>query len=331
MKNMKIFAYIIILILFNSVTALSDISASTPTNLIQKIASATSFTSTAGNNTQNINEIQNTTNAAIDVKQIKKTVNEDAKKFGLLINEAALSRMTGEDSTKTQLVKIGGPKNIYEGKKDLKPNLDTIVYDTGLMTLSKEAGHYNNDNTNTIFNSSTGSQQARIKVYVDFKRKVLWGDIESRVTLTGASQMNNTFVGGSSAITALPVDKELTHTLDTSTGNALTPVNEPYPWYTKHATTSLVRADGTLAPYFDNAERLDMQKNLSHGSGGDDNVYIGARFSTTGSGTPGQATASFEASHGDANDTSADFADGVVRYSATTTITASKYTGEKSN
>jgi hypothetical protein len=148
------------------------------------------------------------------------------------------------------------------------------VFDTGLMTLAKEGGHYNNDNTNTIFDTSAGAQQARIKVYVDFKRKVLFGEIESRVTLSGASQMINTKNGGAKAIVSLPVDGELTHTVVSSTGKILLNSSEPYAWLDKHATTSLVRADGSLAPYYDSSERADMLKNVSHGTGGDGNVFV---------------------------------------------------------
>ena len=104
----------------------------------------------------------------------RKTVQQDAKTFGLLVNEAALARESGITSTNKQLVKIGGAKNLYEGREDLEPTLDTIVYDTGLMTLTKEGGHYNDDSSNTIFDTTSGAQQARVKVYVDFKRKVLW-------------------------------------------------------------------------------------------------------------------------------------------------------------
>ena len=175
--------------------------------------------------------------------------------------------------------------------------------------------------------ASSGAQQGRIKVYVDFKRKVLWGDVESRITLTGETQMTNTYVGASGAITTLPVDKELIHTIDDGTNQALPVNSEPYPWLNKHATTSLVKADGSLAPYYDASERSDMQTNVSHGTGGDNNVLVEARFTTTGSGTPGQSTVSFEASHAAANASASDFADGVVRYSATVETTATKYTG----
>ena len=165
--------------------------------------------------------------------------------------------------------------------------------------------------TNTIFDAtSAGAQQGRIKVYVDFKRKVLWGDVESRITLTGEAQMTNTYVGASGAITTLPVDKELIHTIDDGTNQALPVNSEPYPWLNKHATTSLVKANGRLAPYYDASERSDMQTNVSHGTGGDNNVLVEARFTTTGSGTPGQSTVSFEATHAAANASASDFADG---------------------
>ena len=242
MKNMKIFTSSLLILFLSNVSVLSDITASTPTNIIQKIATASSFTSTAQSTAQNASQIQQTTNNVISAKEIKKTVQQDAKKFGLLINEAALSNLTGEESNETQLVAINAQENVLSGSTELKPNLDTIVYDTGLMTLAKEGGHYNNDNTNTIFDTSAGAQQARIKVYVDFKRKVLFGEIESRVTLSGASQMINTKNGGAKAIVSLPVDGELTHTVVSSTGKILLNSSEPYAWLDKHATTSLVRA-----------------------------------------------------------------------------------------
>ena len=120
---------------------MSDITASTPTNIIQKIATASSFTSTTQSTAQNAIQIEQTTNNVISAKEIKKTVQEDAKKFGLLINEAALSNLTGEESNKTQLVAINAQENVLSGSTELKPNLDTIVYDTGLMTLALSLIH----------------------------------------------------------------------------------------------------------------------------------------------------------------------------------------------
>jgi hypothetical protein len=43
MKIVKNLFYLIIILSFNSISVLAEITASTPTNIIQKIASATSF------------------------------------------------------------------------------------------------------------------------------------------------------------------------------------------------------------------------------------------------------------------------------------------------
>ena len=347
MKKINCLLCTIILLSLSSASVLADVTASTPTNLIQKIASATSYTSTSQSSAQNVNVIQNTTSKVIDGKKLRKTVEQDAKTFGLLINEAALARESGVASTNKQMVQIGGPKNLYEGREDLEPTLDTIIYDTGLMTLTKEGGHYNDDSSNTIFDATSGAQQARVKVYVDFKRKVLWGDVESRITLSGASQMTNTYTGGSAAITSLPVDKELIHTVSGSTKLALdrtaTPsLNgdaEPYAYLknTNNFLNSLLDANGDIASYnpaFADDDMADMVKNVAHGTGGDGNVLVQARFTTTGSGTPGKSVASFEASNAASCGSSCSsseqntFKDSVVRYSKTVETTATKYKAE---
>ena len=226
----------------------------------------------------------------------------------------------------------------------MEPTLDTIIYDTGLITLTKEGGHYNDDSSNTIFDVTSGAQQARVKVYVDFKRKVLWGDVESRITLSGASQMTNTYIGSSAAITSLPVDKELLHTVSSTTGLSLDRTAdpslngnaEPYPYLKNNNDflNSLLDANGNIASYdpaYAADDMADMVKNVAHGSGGDKNVLVQARFLTTGSGTPGKSVASFEASNaascGSSCSTSEQntFKDSVVRYSATVETTAKKY------
>ena len=347
MNNLKIFISSLFILFLSSLSVMSEITPSTPTNLIQKIASATSFTSTNQSSAQNANVIQNTTSTVINGKELRKTVEQDAKAFGLLVNEAALKRESGVTSNNKQTVKIGGAKNLYEGREDLEPTLDTIVYDTGLMTLTKEGGHYNDDSSNTIFDTTSGAQQARVKVYVDFKRKVLWGDVESRITLSGASQMTNTYTGSSAAITSLPVDKELLHTVSSTTGlpldrtadPSLNGNAEPYPYLKNNNDflNSLLDANGSIASYdpaYAADDMADMVKNVAHGTGGDKNVLVQARFLTTGSGTPGKSVASFEASNaascGSSCSTSEQntFKDSVVRYSATVETTAQKYKAE---
>jgi hypothetical protein len=199
------------------------------------------------------------------------------------------------------------------------------------------------DSSNTIFDATPGAQTARIKIYVDFKRNVLFGEIESTVTLQGGSGMTTLAKGGAKVISpdTLPLDGELTKTLDTGTGALMSDDDAPYAYYDKggpdnppnptaedgkHSITSIVRADGTPALFEygidDENERKAFQKQYSHAADGAKDILIGARFFTPGEGTFGTSTASFEASHGAHDDEPEDFIAGVVRYSATATTTA---------
>ena len=357
MKTLKYLISVIIFLFANTAFVFSDITASAPTNLIATIAAASSFSTINESTAESSELVQNITNEAIDTEQVLEAVQEGAEIFGQQNDDEALAAFASEDTA--TLTVIGGEENVFASRRDLEPNLDTIVYDTGVMILTNEAdsgsaiaNNYNDDSSNTIFDATPGAQTARIKIYVDFKRNVMFGEIESTVTLQGGSGMTTLAKGGAKVISAdtLPLDGELTKTLVTSGTNAGTlgvGDDDPFPYYDtggagnpptgengKHSITSIVRADGTPASFefpqssaANTAERKAFQKEYSHADGGKDNVLIGARFKTPGEGTLATSTASFEASFGGPNDDAADYigADGdrkVVRYSATVNTTA---------
>ena len=338
---------------FNIGLVFSDITASAPTNLISSIATATSFTSLEQISPEAASEIQNTTSSIIDGDALQDEVQQGAKEFGANISAA-----------NEKFVTIG-EKNDYDERDDLEPTLGTIVYDTGLITLERVAGHYDTDNLDPSGNSKTiftGTQQARIKVYVDFNRQVLFGSVESRISLSDGSQMTNTYNGSSTTISenTLPVDKELAHTVSSSTGLTLALTDggpscadggtcpsvsndlEPFPYdkNTGQFLNSLLTENGEQAPYqlagFPDADLQDMVQSVSHGSGGDKNVIVQARFLTAGpDAATGTSVASFEAYNGvpcASNPCSsaeiAAFENGIERYSKTVTTTATKYTEE---
>ena len=348
MRTLKLFFYSLIFMFFNIGLVFSDITASVPTNLIQSIATSSSFTSLEQISPEAASEIQNTTSSIVDGDALIEEIQESAESFGEMLNEV------GEEST-NKFVVLGGKKNEFEDKRDLEPTLGTIIYDTGLITLDREGGHYDTDNKDPSGNSKTifsGTQQARVKVYVDFDRQVLFGSVESRISLADGSKMTNTYNGASTNISDLdlPVDKELVHTVSSTTGLTLDPEGavgidgdgEPFPYLKNQDQflNSLLKENGDIAPYDpteDPADDLqDMVKSVSHGTGGDKNVIVQARFLTAGSdGTPGKSVASFEAYNGvpcsGVCNTAAEktnFKDGIERYSKTVTTTATKYTGE---
>jgi hypothetical protein len=350
MKSLKLIIFTLLFFTMNCIAVLSDITASAPTNLIQQIASASSYTSTSQNTEAIVKQVENITSSVVNVKELRKTVEKDAKAFGLAINEDALARMSGQTIAKkksgTVTISADGD-NVYETLEFPEPNLDTLVYDTGMMTLTKEGGKYNDDSSDTIF--VAGAQKARVKVFIDFKRKKQWGSVESQIKLStlGGDTKTNIVEGAAATITELPFESELIHIISSTTGKRLDIVELPQESFTysgdndaepflmeSHSLTSLVKVGGDPADYFSGDERKNMQKAVSHSTAsgnaaGDKNILVGASFSTGSVGTPGTTTASFEASHAAANDLGADFVDDkVVRYSKTVTTTASKYTGD---
>ena len=351
MKNLKILIFSLMFLMSNYFVAYSDITASSPTNIIQSIANASSYTSLDQNNAQAANEIQNVTDTLLDGEQIRETVELEAEVFGSQLNEA-------EGSNEEQLVNLNSSK---EPELEFpEPNLDTIVYDTGLMTLTANTSAQYNGGAGDDTNIFSGEQQARIKVYIDFKRQKQWGSIESHITLTnenGGETMVNVTEGGARTVTELPVTSQLSRVISSATtkplniDNAIDPTfannEEPY-MYDKHSINSLLQDNTTptLGLYLgddpkttQSADFADLQKSVSHGSGGDKGVLVGAKFSTGAGGTLGTSTASFEVSNVGAcasatgctvsgTNEIATRITSIVRLEATKTTTATKFIEE---
>ena len=351
MKNLKILIYSLIFLMSNYFAAYSDITASSPTNIIQSIANASSYTSLDQNNAQAANEIQNVTDTLLDGEEIRETVELEAEVFGSQLNEA-------EGSNEEQLVNLNSSK--VPELEFPEPNLDTIVYDTGLMTLTANTSAQYNGGAGDDTNIFSGEQQARIKVYIDFKRQKQWGSIESHITLTnenGGETMINVTEGGARTVTELPVTSQLSRVISSATtkplniDNAIDPTfannEEPY-IYDKHSINSLLKDNTTptLGLYMgddpkttQSADFADLQKSVSHGSGGDKGVLVGAKFSTGSGGTLGTSTASFEVSNVGAcasatgctvsgTNEIATRITSIVRLEATKTTTATKFIEE---
>jgi hypothetical protein len=248
-------------------------------------------------------------------------------------------------------------ENPYDKRKDLEPTLGTYIYDSGMMTLTRNlnegANTKYNENTDTIFETGDGVvQQARVTVYIDFKRQVLWGDLETKITLAGKPQASNTLVGSSAPITSGPLNMQLnaiyeqdgTRRPDTATpsGYITLPI--------KHEINSLVLAGGTAAPflndedegYYADDDQADMRIYISHNTtdgpidprsadtanGG---VLAGARIILGNDASTGELTAALEAATGrvsidDLSDN--DFVKTIIRYDQTVNVEAKIFEGD---
>ena len=329
MNNLKIIFSSLLLLIIGYSSALSDITQSAPTNIMQQIAQSTSFSATNQNTPEIANQIQATTTAIVDQKSLIAAVRADAAALGLKVNNEALGT-TGNNDQEDE----PDGEDKYAGRTDLEPNIDTVVYKSGLLNLEQDkSGNYNT--TDGIF--VTGEQQAQMNIYIDFKRKVFWGDVESKIKLktqpASDPQHINNLNGGSATITQLPINKQLNYTVKND-GSIMAVGSEPYGWDKDNNINSILNTNGDLQSWTEYPDLRDGDveqniKNISHGTGGDGNVLVGALYKTATSTTPGEGTISFEASIGAANDTDTAFANNVIRYSADVVLVGEKYEGEK--
>ena len=334
--NFKKLFFCLFFVVINNISLHAEISLPTPaTNTLQSMGASFSFSNNTSVAPEIASQIQTIAATAVDRQVLVAAVEKDAKALGLKVDRALLASMSG-DNKGSEYIAVAG-KNKFSGRTDLEPTLDTYVYDTGLVDLELEAG-YNQDGTNTIFSQTAGDQQGRVKIYIDFKRQVQWGDVESRVTLTGAGSpsINTLTDAGASAVTSIPVDRQVNYTIV----NGAIPAGDYADNYDKHTVNSLKQGDGmatfsTAAAFRGTSTAVEkgyMKKSLSHHVSGGDNrgdVMIGAQFQTATSGAAGTSIISFEASGATNTASDADYIAALVRYSKTVTTEAKKYEGPK--
>lgn len=328
-------------IVINNISLYAEISLPTPaTNTLQSMGASFSFSNNAPVTAEIVSQVQTIAATAVDRQVLVAAVEKDAKALGLKVDKALLASMSGDNKGSEYLAEA--EKNKFSGRTDLEPTLDTYVYDTGLVDLTLEAG-YNQDETNTIFSTTEGHQQGRVKVYIDFKRQVQWGDVSSVVTLNGDQKgtLRTLADGGASSVTSIPIDRQISYTIV----NGAIPAQDYAGAQDKHTINSLKLAGGGMATFETSAalqgtnsatEQLYAMEEISHASGGENqgHVRVGAQFQTATSGAAGTSTISFEASGLTAPESATDiskatYLNGLVRYSATVTTEAKKWTGAK--
>ena len=320
----------------NNIPLSAEVLAPAPaTNTLQAMGASFSFSNSTQVAPAVANQIQTIAATAVNRQELVAAVEKDAEALGLKVDRALLASMSGDNKASTYLEEAG--TNQYSGRTDLEPTLDTYVYDTGLVDLELEAG-YNQDGTNTIFSQTAGDQQGRIKIYIDFKRQVQWGDVSSIVTLHDEEKgtLRTLSDAGASAVTSIPVDRQVNYTIV----NGAIPAGDYADNYDKHTVNSLKQGDGmatfsTAAAFRGTSTAVEkgyMKESLSHHVSGGDNrgdVMIGAQFQTATSGAAGTSTISFEASGATNTASDADYIAALVRYSKTVTTEAKKYEGPK--
>ena len=223
MKKKFFFINTVIVILLFKSYSFAGISIPTPSTTLNKIANSLSHSET---NTVNIENINVQTSSIINSSDLKKDIKADAEKFNLKIDSSAaeiLANMTSTDSDSISAALSQMESNITELAEDYVPTLDqdTIVYDTGWVTLTKKTTYdsksYHTDNQ--VFDASA-VQQMRGKVYVNFKKREVSADVSAKITLVhdGNGEKRYDWNTGAATFNSVPVVAEETKRLMTSEG-----------------------------------------------------------------------------------------------------------------
>ena len=297
MKKNKFIISLLVFFLGFNLNLQAEITVATPSVILTQLATATSFSSDVPLDQASIDTINETTATVVNQEEMKIEIEADAVKLGEKIDQAEKDVLAGEDVDNEKLLMVlNSAKDDLASRIDLEPTLGTYIYDSGPMVLTQNTSSNYNQSTgaSNMFDQTEGAQQARIVVYIDFKRQVQWGDVTSTVKFSATSRaasvddynstsFTNTKIGGSSRIgdDELSLNRQL-NTIYKNDGTELTAA-ESYSGVgavppIKHDINSLVLANGDHAPYLDTGvdsngnpidglavlDREDMQTYISH-------------------------------------------------------------------
>jgi hypothetical protein len=288
MKKNKFIISLLVFFLGFNLNLQAEITVATPSVILTQLATATSFSSDVPLDQASIDTINETTSTVVNQEEMKIEIEADAVKLGEKIDQAEKDVLAGEDVDNEKLLMVlNSAKDDLASRIDLEPTLGTYIYDSGPMVLTQNTSSNYNQSTgvSNMFDQTEGAQQARIVVYIDFKRQVQWGDVTSTVKFSATSRaasvddynstsFTNTKIGGSSRIgdDELSLNRQL-NTIYKNDGTELT-VAESYSGVgavppIKHDINSLVLANGDHAPYsnadgFAILDRVDMQTYIGH-------------------------------------------------------------------
>ena len=352
MKKNKFIIFLLVFFLGFNLNSQAEMTLAAPSTVLTQLATATSFSSDIQLEQVSIDAINETTANVVDPESLKAEVELGAAEFGKKIDEAALAVLAGDaDDEQVLMVLSTNPlaENPYDKRKDLEPTLGTYIYDSGMMTLTRNlnegASTKYSDDTDTIFETGDGVvQQARVTVYIDFKRQVQWGDLETKITLDGKTQASNTLVGSSRTITRGPINSQLSGLYEND-GTIMTKeessLGDGVFLPIKHEKNSLMLADGTAAPFDDSEgfaedDQDAMKVYISHdgtvdqGSADTANggVLAGARIIVGNNAATGELSASLEAATGSINLGDDAFVATIIRYDQTVNVEAQIFEGD---
>ena len=335
-KNYFFINTVIIILLFKSYS-FAGISIPTPSTTLNQIANSLSHSAT---NIENIESINVQTSSIINSSDLKKNIKADAEKFNLKIDASAaeiLASMTSTDSDSISAALSQMESNISELADDYVPTLDqdTIVYDTGWVTLTKKTSYdsktYSSDNQ--VFDSSA-TQQMRGKVYVNFKKREVSADMSAKITLVhdGNGEKRYDWNTGAATFNSVPVVAESVKRLMTSEGETAADMYNGINDTMLASNTTLQASEDKTRQQLINIYNHDIAEPICMWScvevASEHGVFHYGKFTTATSESTGLGTLILEGGHAIQGSTEAQFAATVERLEGSGEITGTAYEGD---
>ena len=332
---MKRFLFIIktifIILFFNSYV-LAGVSTPTPTTTLNKIANSMSHS--AKNNAQTASNISSATSTLLNSSKITAGIQASAAKFGLSINTEAATILAGVDTSSSASISkaMAQLESNIEGRDwDYVPTADqdTIVYETPWFALEKVTTSSMNDftyaSTHDVFKENV-DQMVKGKVYVNFKKRDMWAEMDLKLTLTqetylaeaGVQQLVE-FQSGTATFNELPIVAEDVARLSPDlgvTGTAFAGENGTM----KKSATELIDLQYSSG-WYSSKENMISEYNHDQSTTSYEAIYFWGKFTTASEGGTALGQIAVEGGHHDDNSEEQQFVESIERQEASGSIT----------
>ena len=345
MKRISLIIQSIFIIFFFNSYVFAGVSTPTPSTAINKIASSMSHS--AKNNAQTIANISSATSTLLNSSQLTAGIQESAAKFGLSIDTQAATVLAGVDTSSSTSISqaMAQLEENVEGRDwDYVPTLDqdTIVYETEWFALNKVNGagstmnSYSYATAHDVFKEGA-EQLVKGKVYVNFKKRDMWADMDLKITLTQATDVASAgeqqlvdYSSGTATFSELPIvaDEVIRYTTSgTIWGPAMDGENNTL----KASANTIHDACSGCSTWWQTKSNMVSEYNHDNNSGAQNAykaVYIYGKFTTATEGGTALGEVAIEGGHHDDNTEEAAFVASIERYEASGSITGKAYEGD---
>ena len=318
---------IFLLLIVNSYSGVTSATQSSFT--ISKIAKSLGHSSS---NTANQQSNNLTTSSIIDTVNLKADIQADAAKFGLTVDTAAadiLSGISSADSKSVSAALTSLTDNLTQLDDDYvsTPDQNTIVYSMAWTDLEKVTSYDGKtySSNNNVF-SASGTQQTRGKIYVNFKKKEIWADIDVKLTRAegATSTLQTNYNSGTAGFTSVPIVATTNNNFKADGTNGHVNFDGINDTMKKNATTIQDVCDGCTG--LTKAELIDnFNHKVTGGNTGDQDIFFYGKFTTATSSTSGLGTIAVEGGYVDDGANESTFAGSIERLEASGELTGKAF------